>query len=199
MTDAIAQAAADMAAAPSSTEPHTDAQAAMSEVGKPSSMPSSTEPVPTESTATAGALTLPSASSSTDTSNPSPATTAPQTGNVLANSTPTAEAPNVAPAADVGGQEAGAAPAAGGDSGNAQAAPVTPNSSEASFALAETSGTATDASIAGSAIGSAELPRESHLMLLEHKLAAMHAKFKTGERIVIDEFEQILGHIKAVL
>jgi hypothetical protein len=36
-------------------------------------------------------------------------------------------------------------------------------------------------------------------MLLEHKLAAMHAKFKTGERIVIDEFEQILGHIKAVL
>jgi hypothetical protein len=45
----------------------------------------------------------------------------------------------------------------------------------------------------------APLPRESHLMLLEHKLAAMHAKFKTGERIVIDEFEQILGHIKAVL
>jgi len=44
-----------------------------------------------------------------------------------------------------------------------------------------------------------ELPRESHLLLLEHKLAAMHAKFKTGERIVIDEFEQILGHIKAVL
>lgn len=43
------------------------------------------------------------------------------------------------------------------------------------------------------------LPRESHLMLLEHKLAAMHAKFKTGERIVIDEFEQILGHIRAVL
>lgn len=45
----------------------------------------------------------------------------------------------------------------------------------------------------------AELPRESHLMLLEHKLAAMHAKFKTGERILIDEFEQILGHIRAVL
>lgn len=45
----------------------------------------------------------------------------------------------------------------------------------------------------------AALPRESHLMLLEHKLAAMHAKFKTGERIVIDEFEQILGHIRAVL
>lgn len=44
-----------------------------------------------------------------------------------------------------------------------------------------------------------DLPRESHLMLLEHKLAMMHAKFMTGERIVIDEFEQILGHIKAVL
>jgi hypothetical protein len=43
------------------------------------------------------------------------------------------------------------------------------------------------------------MPRESHLLLLEHKLAAMHAKFKNGERIVIDEFEQILGHIKAVL
>jgi hypothetical protein len=81
------------------------------------------------------------------------------TGNVLVNETPTVEAPNVAPAVDAGAQEAGAAPAAGGD----------------------------------------ELPRESHLMLLEHKLAAMHAKFKTGERIVIDEFEQILGHIRAVL
>jgi hypothetical protein len=58
---------------------------------------------------------------------------------------------------------------------------------------------ATDSASAAAVGESAELPRESHLLLLEHKLAAMHAKFKTGERIVIDEFEQILGHIKAVL
>lgn len=56
-----------------------------------------------------------------------------------------------------------------------------------------------DASTALETSVSADLPRESHLLLLEHKLVAMHAKFMTGERIVIDEFEQILGHIRAVL
>lgn len=43
------------------------------------------------------------------------------------------------------------------------------------------------------------LPRESHLMLLEHKLAAMRAKLVNAERVTLDEFEQILGHIRAVL
>ncbi|CAD6548714.1 hypothetical protein LMG28727_04880 [Paraburkholderia kirstenboschensis] len=59
-----------------------------------------------------------------------------------------------------------------------------------------------DAPVLAEPVAEAEsepLPRESHLMLLAHKLAAMHSKLKNGERIVIDEFEQILGHIQAVL
>lgn len=80
-------------------------------------------------------------------------------GNVLVNSTPTVEAPNVVPAADAGAPEAGAAPVAGGD----------------------------------------ELPRESHLMLLEHKLGIVRAKLINAERVSLDEFEGILVHIRAVL
>jgi hypothetical protein len=71
-------------------------------------------------------------------------------------------------------------------------------------ALAEQAQQAHDAFMAQAqkaalAVAPPPMPRESHLMLLEHKLAAMYAKLKTGERVVIDEFEQILGHIKAVL
>jgi hypothetical protein len=102
---------------------------------------------------------------------------APVTGNVLVNETPVVAAPVVeAGTATVGEQSASATPTV--------STTVENSSSDASqpSTQAET-----------------ELPRESHLMLLEHKLAAMHAKFKTGERIVIDEFEQILGHIRAVL
>jgi hypothetical protein len=95
---------------------------------------------------------------------------APVTGNVLVNDTPVV------------------------DAGNGQAAATAyspqPNSTTSAPSSPEKSTENSDSS---------ELPRESHLMLLEHKLAAMHAKFKTGERIVIDEFEQILGHIRAVL
>lgn len=43
------------------------------------------------------------------------------------------------------------------------------------------------------------MPRESHLMLLEHKLAGMRAKLVNAERLTLDEFEQILAHIRAVL
>lgn len=81
------------------------------------------------------------------------------TGNVLVNSTPTVESPNVAPAVDAGAQEAGAAPAGGGD----------------------------------------ELPRESHLMLLEAKLGMFRAKLANAERVSLDEFEAIVGHMRAVL
>jgi len=139
MSDPIAQAAADMAAAPSSTEPHTDAQAAQGEAGKPQE------------------------SASTEKSSESPVTTAPQTENVLVN--------GGAELVDVAAPELDQSIASTASAG----------SSQASGEVAEL------------------LPRESHLMLLEHKLAAMHAKFKTGERIMIDEFEQILGHIMAVL
>jgi hypothetical protein len=44
-----------------------------------------------------------------------------------------------------------------------------------------------------------ELPRESHLMLLEAKIAAFRAKLANAERVALDEFEAIVGHIKAVL
>lgn len=64
---------------------------------------------------------------------------------------------------------------------------------------AQPASSGSDTSVQTASETGADLPRESHLLLLEHKLAAMHAKFMTGERIVIDEFEQILGHIKAVL
>jgi hypothetical protein len=126
MSDPIAQAAADMAAAPSSTEPHTDAPAVAQ---------------PGESAQQSASLSSNDASA-----------TSTEAVNAAAASQPTSQ-----PVAD-----------------------TTVKSSEPQ-------GTGE------------ELPRESHLLLLEHKLAAMHAKFKTGERIVIDEFEQILGHIKAVL
>ena len=100
-------------------------------------------------------------------------------GNVLVNETPVIAAPVMEAGTSTAGEIA-AAPA--------EAAPV------------DTSATTSVPAVESAATpAAAELPRESHLMLLEHKLAAMHAKFKTGERIVIDEFEQILSHIKAVL
>lgn len=45
----------------------------------------------------------------------------------------------------------------------------------------------------------AELPRESHLMLLEAKIAAFRAKLANAERVALDEFEAIVGHVRAVL
>jgi hypothetical protein len=103
----------------------------------------------------------------------------PVTGNVLVNETPVVDAPVVEAGTPAMGEIA-AAPV--------EAAPV------------DTSATTSVPAVESVATpDAAELPRESHLMLLEHKLAAMHAKFKTGERIVIDEFEQILAHIRAVL
>ncbi|MFM0020899.1 hypothetical protein [Paraburkholderia azotifigens] len=112
------------------------------------------EPAPQEA-GTAASGELPSTNAASQ-SSPAEATTL---GNVLVNSTPTVEAPNVAPAADAGAQEAGVAPTAGGD----------------------------------------ELPRESHLMLLEAKLGMFRAKLVNAERVSLDEFEAIVGHIKAVL
>ncbi len=113
-----------------------------------------TEPAPQEAgTAASGELPLTSADSQ---SSPAEATTL---GNVLANSTPTVEAPNVAPAADAGAPEAGAAPVDGGD----------------------------------------ELPRESHLLLLEAKLGMFRAKLANAERVSLDEFESIVRNMRAVI
>lgn len=44
-----------------------------------------------------------------------------------------------------------------------------------------------------------ELPHESHLMLLEAKIAMFRAKLVNAERVALDEFESIVGHVKAVL
>jgi hypothetical protein len=44
-----------------------------------------------------------------------------------------------------------------------------------------------------------ELSRESHLMLLEAKIAAFRMKLANAERVALVEFEAIVGHIKAVL
>lgn len=44
-----------------------------------------------------------------------------------------------------------------------------------------------------------ELPRESHLMLLESKFAAILAKLRNQERVAVDELEAVYAHVKAVL
>lgn len=47
--------------------------------------------------------------------------------------------------------------------------------------------------------GGDALPRESHLMLLEAKIGIFRAKLANAERVALDEFESIVGHVKAVL
>lgn len=54
-------------------------------------------------------------------------------------------------------------------------------------------------SLTPSTLTSDELPRESHLMLLEAKIASFRAKLANAERVALDEFEAIVGHVKAVL
>lgn len=103
---------------------------------------------------------------------PAGAATPASTGNVLLNAGPVVEAPVV----EVGSAEMG-------------------ESSPSSVATAP----AVMSSPTPSVDASADLPRESHLMLLEHKLAGMRAKLVNAERVTLDEFEQILGHIRAVL
>jgi hypothetical protein len=44
-----------------------------------------------------------------------------------------------------------------------------------------------------------DLPRASHLMLLEAKISGFRAKLANAERVALDEFEAIVGHVKAVL
>jgi hypothetical protein len=44
-----------------------------------------------------------------------------------------------------------------------------------------------------------ELPRESHLMLMESKFAAILAKLRNQERVAVDEMEAVYAHVKAVL
>jgi hypothetical protein len=43
------------------------------------------------------------------------------------------------------------------------------------------------------------IPRESHLMMLEAKIAGFRAKLANAERVALDEFEAIIAHVKAVL
>lgn len=97
---------------------------------------------------------------------------APVTGNVLVNETPAVSAPVL----EVGT----AAPGESSNTGAASAEPAAPTPTPMVDAAAE-------------------LPRESHLMLLEHKLGIVRAKLVNAERVSLDEFEGILVHIRAVL
>jgi hypothetical protein len=108
-----------------------------------------------------------------------PSSTEPVTGNVLVNETPVVAAPVV---------EAGTATA-----GEIVAAPV-------EAAPVDTSATTSAAAVESVATQDAdELPRESHLMLLEAKIAGFRAKLANAERVALDEFEAIVAHVRAVL
>jgi len=102
----------------------------------------------------------------------------PVTGNVLVNAAPVVDAPNF----DTG-TPGSLVP------GISSSAPLT-----SSDANAVNSGSQATGAEAGD-----ELPRESHLMLLEAKIAAFRAKLANAERVALDEFEAIVGHVRAVL
>jgi hypothetical protein len=131
--------------------------------------PSSTEPV-----AQQAAAELPNDAPTL----PAGAATPASTGNVLANAAPLVDAPNF----DTG-TRGSLVP------GISSSAPLT-----SSDANAVNSGSQATGAEAGD-----ELPRESHLMLLEAKIAAFRAKLANAERVALDEFEAIVGHVRAVL
>ncbi|MDR7006082.1 hypothetical protein [Paraburkholderia strydomiana] len=101
-----------------------------------------------------------------------PSSTDPVTGNVLVNETPTMAAPEIAPVGE----------------------PVISPSEPAPAVEAATSTAASDAPQQET-----ELPRETHLMMLEAKIAGFRAKLVNAERVALDEFEAIVAHVKAVL
>lgn len=99
-------------------------------------------------------------------------TAEPVTGNVLVNDAPVLGAPEVAPVGE----------------------PVISPSEPAQVVKAATSTAASDAPQQET-----EIPRESHLMMLEAKIAGFRAKLANAERVALDEFEAIIAHVKAVL
>jgi hypothetical protein len=103
---------------------------------------------------------------------PAGAATPASTGNVLVNAAPVVDAPVL---------EAGTA--ATGEPSNTGADSVAP----------------VDSSPTPTVDAAAELPRESHLMLLEAKFANALAKLRNAERVSVDELEAIYVHIKAVI
>jgi alpha-D-ribose 1-methylphosphonate 5-triphosphate synthase subunit PhnH len=103
--------------------------------------------------------------------------------NMLVNETPVVDAPVL---------EAGTA--APGEHGDAPVAEAT--------TAASLSQEVTNASIAPTETiqnASEELPRESHLMLLEAKIAGFRAKLANAERVALDEFEAIVAHVRSVI
>jgi hypothetical protein len=207
MSDPVAEAAAALSAAPSSTEPtllerametiHT-LEAKVEHLIHPDAPVPDADHTPEQRAAALAAMNAPG--------------NAPVVAAASVTEAATAEVPNV-----VAG---GAEPASSGSDATAQTVSETvgelPNAAATPPAGAATSAATGNVLLNASPVVdtpvieapaaaepmprvTAPLPRESHLMLLEHKLAAMHAKFKTGERVALDEFEQILGHIRAVL
>lgn len=144
----------------------------------------------------------------------------PVTGNVLVNETPVVAAPVVeAGSASLGEESASATPSvstivenSSSDASQAStqatdgnvlvnAAPLVdaPNV-ESTSGVGETTGASVVVPSASSAEPEvAPLPRESHLMLLEAKIAGFRAKLANAERVALDEFEAIIAHVKAVL
>jgi hypothetical protein len=115
---------------------------------------------------------------------------APVTGNVLVNETPVVAAPVVeAGTADMGESQT---------SSQAPASPQPSSSEPQSLVSASEQSAAASGSLA-TAQDSGELPRESHLMLLEAKFANALAKLRNAERVSVDELEAIYVHIKAVI
>jgi hypothetical protein len=101
-----------------------------------------------------------------------PSSTEPVTGNVLVNDAPVMTAPEIATVVE----------------------PVISPSEPAPAVEAAISTAASDAPQQET-----EIPRETHLMMLEAKIAGFRAKLANAERVALDEFEAIVGHMKAVL
>ncbi|MFM0566955.1 hypothetical protein PQQ88_01230 [Paraburkholderia caledonica] len=116
-----------------------------------------------------------------------------------------APAPEVTPAGEPSSSpssgEAGSGEAGNVDAGTPPAGVATPASMGNVLANAApvVDAPVIDAPAAEPVAEVAELPRESHLMLLEAKISVFRAKLANAERVALDEFEAIVGHIKAVL
>jgi hypothetical protein len=100
------------------------------------------------------------------------------TGNVLVNAAPVVDGPNV-------------------DTGTPGSA-VPEISSSAPLISSDANAVNSGSQATGAEAGD-ELPRESHLMLIEAKFANALAKLHNAERVSVDELEAIYVHIKAVI
>jgi hypothetical protein len=118
---------------------------------------------------------------------------------------PQQPAPEVAPVGELSlspsSGEAGSGEVGNADAGTSPAGAATPASTGNVLVNAApvVDAPVIDAPAAEPVAEVAELPRESHLMLLEAKFANALAKLRNAERVSVDELEAIYVHIKAVI